>query len=98
MRMIRQIPELADSGYWYVVRAVEDEVEGGYRPDFPASGTGWCAWYGTVGGERLCAVRTPDPVARVDTADVPVSAVLAAAEAEGSIPAGGRPYGRIGGR
>lgn len=82
------VPESADGGYWYVVQSVPDPELGGQTPgNIP--GEGWCAWYS--GG--LVAVRTPEPVSGVATADPSdVDAVIQGAGYTG------KPYGRIGGR
>lgn len=85
-----QVPEMADGGYWYVVPVMVDPIDGGKSPG-DITGTGWCAWYGTVGGQDLVAIRTPEPVSGLDTVDVPVADVLAAANYLQ------KPYGRIGG-
>lgn len=84
--MIEQMPpEHADGGYWYVVEAVPDPVEGGQTPG-QIPGVGWCAWYS--GG--LVAVRTPDPVLGITVAGT-VNQVFGS-------NIGGKPYGRVGGR
>ena len=87
--MIEQCPEMADRGYWYVVKAVIDE--NGSRTPSHIPGIGWCAWYATIDGVDYVAVRTPEPVVGVETVDMPVQTVL---DAAGYV---GKPYGRIGG-
>ena len=84
---IQNPPELADVGYWYVVEAVPDPVEGGQTPgNIP--GTGWCAWY----ANGLVAVRCPQPITGIPTsAPDTVDEILAAAGYTG------KPYGRVGG-
>lgn len=87
------MPTQADHGYWYVVEAVIDPIEGAHPGDIP--GTGWCAWYGTVGGVLYAAVRTPDLVtvgAEVKAGVPDVMAVLKAAGYDDY------PRGRIEGR
>lgn len=99
MPRVEQVPEHADGGYWYVVGAREPEGEpGGRQPALSEGVSGWCAWYGAVNGEELCAVRSPDPIEGVDARDVPVSKVLAAAANEGHAPDDAKPRGRVRGR
>lgn len=57
--MIRQVPELADGGYWVCTLAVLDE-SGAEVPDLSA-GTEYCAWYADVAGGRYAVARTVDP-------------------------------------
>jgi len=84
---IQSPPELADGGYWYVVEAVTDPVEGGQTTG-SIPGVGWCAWY----ANGLVAVRCPEPVTGIPTADPDtVDEILTAAGYTG------KPYGRIGG-
>lgn len=90
-------PESADRGWWYVVKAVPDPLEGGLTPGI-IPGSGWCCWYGEVEGVMYAAVRTPAPVVGVETVDVPVSAVIEAAVAAGDLEESAKPYGRIRGR
>lgn len=86
--VIAQTPELADGGYWYVVPSVPDPDEGGRTPgDIPS---GWCAWYGTVGGADYAAVRSPDPALIPQAVNTPVGVVLASES--------GKPFGRVGSR
>lgn len=87
--MIRPVPELADGGYWYVVPVVPDPVEGGKTPgEIP--GVGWCAWYGVVNGESVCAVRLPSRVDVPTAIDAHPSEVISGWQH--------KPYARVGGR
>lgn len=85
--MIRQVPELADGGYWF---AVSVTTNGGTQPDL---GGEHCAQYGTVGGVLFAVVRTTLP--RVVSPAVEVSDVLVAAAGAGAIPASGKFRARI---
>lgn len=79
-------PELADGGYWYVTQA----VVGADQSTSPGkvAGVGWCAWY----ANSLVAVRCPEPVTGIPTADPnTVDEILTAAGYTG------KPYGRVGG-
>ena len=98
MPRVEQVPEHADGGFWYVVPVRDTEDIPGREPDLPDGAAGWCAWYGTVAGADLCAVRSPDPIDGVDAHSVPVEDVLAAAYAAGSTPDPVKPHGRIGDR
>ena len=85
-----QVAQHDDGGYWYVVGVREsDGVRG---PDIPEGVTiqsGWCAWYGTVDGQEMCVIRSPDPIEGIDAKDILVSDV---------IDRDSKPSGRIRGR
>ena len=76
--IIRQIPNAADGGYWYVTQPVEIEEEGEGGKTAPIDAP-WCAWYATLSGTDYVVVRRPDPLAvPPDEEAVSVSDVLAA--------------------
>lgn len=87
--MIRQIPELADGGYWYVCEVITDED--GKRPDMPAAD--YCAQYGTT--HAIVRVLTPIPITRQA---IRPATVIGEAVASGALPAGVKPYMRLSGQ
>lgn len=86
--MIEQPPEIADGGYWYVVKAESNAETGAIEPG-SVPGVGWCAWYAEINGVVYAAVRTPKPVTGLNTVDVSVADVLA--QSGYSV----KPFGRI---
>ena len=95
MSVVRRPPELADGGYWYVVEAQPNIVDGPEGPEERGIGPGdlppgWCAWYGTVDGVEYAAVRFPAPALIPHAVNIPVGVVLAGET--------GKPFGRVGGR
>ena len=95
MSLLKKVGELADGGYWYTTTVEVDPVQG-TSPVVQAPS--WCAWYGTVGGTRYAAVRTPEPSDEDSVDEVTVSDVLQAAFTEGTITEQSIPHGRIGGQ
>ncbi len=86
MSTLQAVPELADGGYWYVTPVVVDADQGTSPGEI--AGTGWCAWY----ANGLVAVRCPEPVTGIPTADPnTVGEILTAAGYTG------KPVGRVGG-
>lgn len=92
MAELAQVPELHEGGFWYAVPAVIGE-DGGYSAPLDS----YCGQYGEVDGVVCAIIRVP--VANTAGAsDVPVSAALTAAAAEGSIPSADKFYARLGGK
>jgi len=83
-----QVPEFFDGGYWYVVEA--DMESGGLPED---AGSNLCAQYGTVGGVGYAVIRAPEQ-RTLPPVPVTSSAVIAAADAEGSLPMARKFYAR----
>lgn len=82
--------------WWYVFPVIYVEDDDGKqerRPDLPDGTTGWCAWYGTVKGEELAAVRILEQLS-VNNAS-PKRSVDDVLEAAGWTSF---PYGRIKGK
>ena len=78
------VPELADGGYWYVAYMRDSEP---FAPDL-----GFQGWTATD-GLGFCAVRTPDPVANIDSpVGITVTQVLSGAGYSS------RPRGRVRGQ
>lgn len=95
MASVEAAPEIADRGYWYVLQAetVEEPPGSGRmvtRPaGIPDNHPGWTATYM---GDGTVVVRTPYPVAGMDS--------LMQSSGQRLVDAGEatRPYGRIRGR
>lgn len=82
--MIKQVPELYEGAYWYVVPATEEmNVLGA-----------WCAQYGNVGGVEYAVLRAIEPL-YIDSVNVSIANVLNSAYLEGRISSDSKFYGRI---
>ena len=93
MATLEPVPELADSGYWYVCAVETVEEPPGHASNYPAGIPEWHAgWTATYIGDGTVVVRSPVPQVGVDALPESSAAkLIAAGEAT-------RPYGRIGRR
>lgn len=82
--LVKQVGELLDGGYWYIVPITRPVGKTGDGPSVGGT-VGYCATYVTIQGRDFAVIRSPEPI-EVDDVDTTVGKGLNRAEAQGRQP------------